>query len=395
MSVENEKTSNSAAVNFLGRVMREQPEILEQLSPRVAYILFSYSDPTTSRTLKELGETLGLTEGGVRVIYVRSVKQVFEKASPEIQESTPIITIFDAAKQTSSASRARRSLASTEVWADPERRSRISEALKGRKHSPDTRERMSEAQKRRFEDPEERAKASERRKGRKPSFKTRLRMSEVSQRTWQDPEIRQRRVDGLRKPETRQRISKANKGGTLSPIKRELLSESLRERWQDPEYRERMINNFRGRKKSPEAKAKIGKANREHAQTPQGKASRRENAEKQWQDPEFRERMARLGRERWEDPDFRARMLETRRGRKPPSPETRAKISESLKRRNDPDTPLWTYAQEHGLISVITERGLMSPRDLRLLERYFQGEIDQDKAQRVLNKFSKLVANLA
>ena len=52
-----------------------------------------------------------------------------------------------------------------------------------------------------------------------------------------------------------------------------------------------------------------------------------------WQTPEYRARLSSAMKKKWQDPEYRAKQIATHRGRHPTA-ETRAKLSEAIKRHN-------------------------------------------------------------
>ena len=141
--MSNKESSNIPAVNFLGRVMREQPEILDDLSPRDRYILFSHSDQYNNRTFRELGELFGFKAQNVNKIYKRTMEQTFRRTAPHIQKLTPLNIIFESSPYRTEAMKRR--------WKDPEQRPlmqkhlrELQRACKGKECSPETRRRISE-----------------------------------------------------------------------------------------------------------------------------------------------------------------------------------------------------------------------------------------------------------
>ena len=55
---------------------------------------------------------------------------------------------------------------------------------------------------------------------------------------------------------------------------------------------------------------------------------------KWWLDPEYRAKMSSVMKKRWQDPEYRAKQIATHIGR-PPTAETRAKISAAITRRHN------------------------------------------------------------
>lgn len=354
------ETSNNAAVNFLGRVMREQPEILEDLSSRDAYILFSHSDQVDRRTFVELGELFGISNQSIRQAYKKGVAEIHENANSSIQNKIPLNTIFESVGRSSPENKAAMSEAARRRWNNPEERAKLEEKARARGQSTEFREMRRRVQ-----------------TGKKPTHKTRVKMSKAQSKAWEDPEKRKNRLAGLNAPETKAKITKSRKGLKADDITKSKLSDAQKLKWQDPEFRAKQTAARKGRKHTPEAKVRISVAIRRRSEDPEVKARRSEAQKRVWQDPERRVKASK---------GLKGRVI---------TPEMRAKISETLKRRNDPDIQLWEYASQHGLIKVISEQNLMTPEDLQLLEDYINGNITQNKAQRVLNNFSELIARLA
>lgn len=176
------ETRNNAAVNFLGKVMREQPEIVVALSDRDRHILFCRSDIKNRRTFQELGDIYRITRHDTRRIYNRALGRVFGETKPSIQELTPLTVIFESVSAVSA-----------------ETRDKMRDALRGRQFSPETHDKMKAAARRRMQDPEQKAHL--------------VRLGEINRPKALSSESRRKRVDAMRgrrlPKETRKKIKRA------------------------------------------------------------------------------------------------------------------------------------------------------------------------------------------
>jgi len=204
--MSNKESSNIPAVNFLGRVMREQPEILDDLSPRDRYILFSHSDQYNNRTFRELGELFGFKAQNVNKIYKRTMEQTFRRTAPHIQKLTPLNIIFESSPYRTEAMKRR--------WKDPEQKElfkrnlgKLHNVARGKERSPETRRRISETLKARII---------------KLSLSHRIKLSEAMKKRWEDPEQRPLMQKHLRE------LQRACKGKECSPETRRRISETKR-----------------------------------------------------------------------------------------------------------------------------------------------------------------------
>ena len=94
--------------------------------------------------------------------------------------------------------------------------------------------------------------------GSNPSAHVRAKLSAVARRRMQDPVERAKISAAMRSPETRAKFSAAMR----SPGTRAKISAANRRRYQDPAARTKMADALRGRKLTPEHRAKISAARR-------------------------------------------------------------------------------------------------------------------------------------
>ena len=184
-------------------------------------------------------------------------------------------------------------------------RKKISEANKGRKHTPETRQKMSNKKL----SPEHRKKISNAKKGKTLSPAARQKLSVANKgRTFS--------------PETRQKISESKKGKTLSPEHRQKLSESHKGKTLSPETRKKLSDANKGRTFSLETRKKISAANKGRKRS-----------------PETCQKLSDVNRGKTHTSETRKKISEAGKRREPPSPETRQKISDANKGR--------TFSPEH------------------------------------------------
>lgn len=80
-NVGGKKQSNDRAVfNFIGRALRTNPNILDSLDPRDAYILLARSDVSVRRPSSELSEIFGVTPTRINQIFSRALNQVHRQS---------------------------------------------------------------------------------------------------------------------------------------------------------------------------------------------------------------------------------------------------------------------------------------------------------------------------
>lgn len=290
----NKETGNTTAVNFLGKVIREQPEIIGDLSPRDAYMLFNYSDPENGRSQKELGEIFGISGSLVSRKIKQSINNVYQKSNHDIQQAYVKQDVINATTS----------------------------------RTKEMRSRNGEVKKKQWEDPDFRA-----------------RMTEVAKMRWEDPE-RKRKV-----------------------------SDATRMRWEDPEYKTRVSKKIRERLQEPSHKKRLSK-----------------NMKMRWEDPDQRAIMSTASRMRWEDPERKSKMIEKLKTRRQYSKHIDWSVEDP-----DLDYELWEYSSVHGLHESFLAQGLITHDEHLRLESHFSGKRrKKGKAfQRLLNKFSILIANAA
>ena len=372
VSPENKQIRNNAAVNFLGRVVREQPEILQDLSPRDGYILFSHSDPKNWRSFKDINVILGTTNSAT--IYRRILGRVFERTTPEIQQATSLKSIHE---DLDSVARERMSEASRKWTGDPANKTKMSELARIRWAEPGAVEKAREIRKRQKRD----------------SFETRRRRSESLKKRWQDPEYRESQTEAIGN------AASPRRGTTQSAETKATRADTMKHIWENPEYRAHMMKvrrAKRGVRRSPEVRARMSEAQRmsEGQSRRMNDPAYRARMARLWGSPEFRERMGALSRSIWQSYDKKekaARIKASKRGRQEVIKQ--AKKTEPIK-RVDPDRELLEYAQEHGLLDSIVEHKLLTEDEIRILNDILRGG-SKKEASEVLDKFSIIIANLA
>ncbi len=150
------------------------------------------------------------------------------------------------------------------------------------------------------------------------SDQTRMKMSEANKR---------------RKPpslETRKKMSESQKGKTLSPEARENISKSNKRRKGKPlsaEHRKKISEAGKGRTHTPEARKKISDGNKGKTRTPEIRKKLSEINKGKTLSPEIRKKISDGHKGKTFTPEHRRKMSEAAKRRKPPSLETRRKLS--------------------------------------------------------------------
>lgn len=211
------ETKNTAAVNFLGKVMREQPELIENLSQRDAYMLFNYSDPETGRPQQELGEIFGISGSLTSRKIRKTINHIFENTNSDIQHHHNRGDVLKSIATRSKKMRLKTGETKKKQWQDPDYREKMTEIARMRWEDPMRKSKISEATRMRWEDPEYKIKVSKKIRKRLQDPEQRERMSMNMRMRWEDPEQRER------------------------------MSEASRMRWEDPERKSRMIEKLKKR----------------------------------------------------------------------------------------------------------------------------------------------------
>jgi hypothetical protein len=322
--------------NFIGKTLREQPELMGSFSDRDAYIIFAHADDKNHKTHEELGEIFGITFQRAGQILHDGIKKIWEGSSPEIQSTYPLTTIYKAARRLTYGSpemRTWRSAEQTRRLQDPERRAqldaqlaRVHETNKGAVRSPETSDRLRTAMLRRLEDPKARAqldKMHEASRGRTYSPEAIARMGAGQRRRFQD--LRERGlIEGMYDFRRGKKMSKKFKDHMRAVMIR---------RFEDPDERARIIEKVR--------EANIGR--------------------KQPFKEKLRQR-AGLRISRVKDPKERAKLLraETRRRRDIETTE---------------DFDLWEIAVSSNILGTAIQRGFLDSADVDVLSAYFNNGV--------------------
>lgn len=228
--MKNPERQPNAVFRFLGTVAQNQPDVLQQLSPRDRYILLAHSDISNTRTLVEMTTIFDASTNTIGRAYKKALTSVYEGANAQIQETYPLEEITESirirhAEKTAEDSRTR--------FLDPEKR-------------PDIIERMSEGHRRSYRNnPELRRKTSLANTGRHYTEERNEKIRTKLKGKKRPPEHLAKLVGKPRPPEVRAKISTTQK-----------------QRFQDPEQRrpQGIMLGFKGKKHAPEAKRRMSEA---------------------------------------------------------------------------------------------------------------------------------------
>jgi hypothetical protein len=224
--MKNPERKTDAIFNFLSIVASDQPEALQNLSPRDSYILFAHSDIKNVRTLAEMATIFEASTNTIGRIFKKALTTVYESSNPQIQNTYSLEEIRESikirhAEKTSEDIRKR--------FSDPEKRKEIIE-------------KMSEGHRRSYRN--------------NPDLRKKTGLANTKERYTKEraEKIRAKLKGRKRPPED----LAALRGKKRTPEVREKISISHIKRLQDPiERRAQATYGFRGKKHSKETKRKM------------------------------------------------------------------------------------------------------------------------------------------